>query len=411
MLRKWSGDNSIPRASQMIDAATILLTLGAMLLIGLATDALGRFTPLPRVTLLLVFGFLLGRSGLDALPTQFYEWFDVVAVMALVMVGFLLGGQFSAAELRRAGRQVVTISATVVVVTAIVVFLAVLMAEVPLAVALILAAVATATAPAATVDVVHVARAKGTFSRTLLDIVALDDAWGLMLFSLLLAVAAAVTDGVAPTAALSTGMREVFGAVLLGILLGLPVAYLSGRLQAGEPSLTEALGAVFVCGGLAIWLHVSFIIASMTMGVVVVNLARHHERPFHEIENVEWPFMILFFILAGASLQLDTLAHLGVVGTVYVVARAAGRVLGGWLGGSVCRAEPAVRRWMGLAMMPQAGVALGMALIAVERFPEYGATILSLVVVSTVIFELTGPVLTQYALHRAGEIPPPKKDF
>jgi Kef-type K+ transport system membrane component KefB len=326
--------------------------------------------------------------------------------MALVMVGFLLGGQFSTAELRRAGRQVVTISAAVVVVTAIVVFLALLMAEVPLAVALILAAVATATAPAATVDVVHVARAKGTFSSTLLDIVALDDAWGLMVFSLLLAVAAVVTDGVAPTAALFTGMREVFGAVLLGVLLGLPVAYFSGRLQAGEPSLTEALGAVFVCGGLAIWLHVSFIIASMAMGVVVVNLARHHERSFHEIENVEWPFMIVFFILAGASLQLDALAHLGVVGTVYVVARAAGRVLGGWLGGHACRADPAVRRWMGLAMMPQAGVALGMTLIAVGRFPEYRATILPLVVASTVFFELTGPVLTRFALQRADERSP-----
>ncbi len=393
----------------MIDAATILLTLGAMLLIGLATDALGRLTPLPRVTLLLVFGFLIGRGGLDVLPAPVYEWFEVVAVMALVMVGFLLGGQFSAAELRRTGRQVVTISAAVVAVTAVVVFLALRMAGVPLGVALILAAIAPATAPAATVDVVRVAGAKGTFSRTLLGVVALGDAWGLMLFSLLLAVAAVVADTMAPMAALSTGMREVFGAVLLGVLLGLPVAYLSGRLQAGEPSLTEALGAVFVCGGLAIWLDVPFIIASMAMGVVVVNLARHHERPFHEIENVEWPFIILLFILAGASLQLDALAHLGVVGTVYVVARAAGRVLGGWLGGRACRADPAVRRWMGLALMSQAGVALGMALIAVGRFPEYRATILPLVIASTVFFELTGPALTRFALQRASKIPPPEK--
>lgn len=116
--------------------------------------------------------------------------------------------------------------------------------------------------------------------------------------------------------------------------------------------------------------------------------------------------MILFFILAGASLELGALKHLGVLGTVYVVARVAGRMLGAWLGGRACHAEPAVRRWIGIAMMPQAGVALGMALIAVGRFPTYQATILPMVVASTVFFELTGPILTRLALHRAGEANP-----
>ncbi len=388
----------------MSETATILLTLGAILLIGLATDALGRLTPLPRVTLLLVFGFLIGNGGLDVLPEPVYQWFDVVAVMALVMVGFLLGGQFSAAQFRRTGRQVVTISVVVVVVTAMVVLLALWLTEVPLVVALILAGVAPATAPAATVDVVHEANAKGPFSQTLLGIVALDDAWGLMLFSLLLAVAATVTDGISPAMALSSGAWEILGAVVLGLVLGLPVAQLSGRLQPGEPLMTEALGAVFVCGGLAIWLNVSFIIAAMVMGTVVVNLARHHERPFHEIENVEWPFMILFFVLAGASLQLEALTDLGLVGTVYVAARVAGRVVGGWMGGQLSHATPSIRRWMGLALMPQAGVALGMALIAVGRFPDYRTTILPLVIASTVFFELTGPMLTRLALQRSDEV-------
>jgi Kef-type K+ transport system membrane component KefB len=391
----------------MTDTATILLTIGAILLIGLVTDTLGRRTPIPRVTLLLVFGVLLGRGGLDVLPAQAYKWFDVIAVMALVMVGFLVGGQFSTRQMKRNGREVVTISVAVVVATSLVVFLALLVAEVPLAIALILAGVAPATDPAATVDVVQESRTKGTFSRTLLGIVALDDAWGLMSFSVLLAIAAAVTDGTNPNLALYSGITEVFGAIALGFLLGLPVAQLTGRLQAGEPTLTEALGAVFVCGGLALWFQVSFIIAAMVMGATVVNLARHHYRPFHEIENVEWPFMILFFILAGASLELDAVGHLGVIGTVYVVARVVGRLLGGWLGGRACRAEPAVQRWIGVAMMPQAGVALGMALIAVARFPQYRETILPLVVASTVFFELTGPVLTRFALQRAGEIPPP----
>jgi Kef-type K+ transport system membrane component KefB len=162
---------------------------------------------------------------------------------------------------------------------------------------------------------------------------------------------------------------------------------------------------VFLCGGLALWLEVSFILAAMVMGAVVTNLAHHHNRPFHAIEGIEWPFLVLFFVLAGASLDLDALWLTGPVLLGYVVLRVLGRLLGAWLGGALCQDDPAQRWWMGLAMLPQAGVALGMALLAVQRLPAWGEIILPVVVGATVVFEIIGPLLTRLALRRVGEAP------
>lgn len=138
----------------------------------------------------------------------------------------------------------------------------------------------------------------------------------------------------------------------------------------------------------------------MTLGAVVVNLAKHHSRPFHAIEDIDWPFMILFFVLAGALLDVSALKDVQVAAIVYILARVAGRILGGWLGARVSGAERSVGRWIGLAMMPQAGVALGMALVASTRIPELRSSVLPVVIGSTVVFELAGPICTRFALHQ-----------
>ena len=160
---------------------------------------------------------------------------------------------------------------------------------------------------------------------------------------------------------------------------------------------------VFVCGGLAIWLDVSFLIASMVMGAVVANLATHHEYPFHSIEDIEWPFMVIFFVLAGASLEFSTLQDIGLIGSVYIVCRFAVKVLGAGLGGRCSGAGKATCRWIGVAMLPQAGAAMGMALVATNQLPEYRQVLLSVVISTTVFFELIGPTFTRLALRRAGE--------
>jgi Kef-type K+ transport system membrane component KefB len=134
-----------------------------------------------------------------------------------------------------------------------------------------------------------------------------------------------------------------------------------------------------------------------------VNLAAHHTRPFHEIEHIEWPFMVLFFVLAGASLEFEHIYQIGIIGVAYLFLRTIGRVLGGWLGGTAASSTDLHRRWIGLALVPQAGVALGMALVAGNHFPELRDDLLTVVVGTTVIFEVVGPILTQLALRKVGE--------
>lgn len=389
-----------------ITVAQVLITFGGLFLLGLLADLAGRHTPLPRVTLLLVAGFVVGPSMLDWLPAFTRDWFPVLTNIALAMIGFLLGQSLTRRRLARLGRVVLSVSGGVVVGAPLVMFLGLSVVGVAPEIALLLAGICTATAPAASFDVVREYQARGPFTETLLGVVAIDDAWGLLVFALLLAAAQVVAghDGIGHVVMM--GVWETGGAMLLGLLLGLPMAYLTGRIRPGEPTQAEALGIVLLCAGIADWLGVSYILSAMVIGVVVANLARHHNRPFHVIEGIEWPFLILFFLLAGASLHMDALTEAGWLLAVYVILRVAGRLLGAGIGGRLGRAAPDIRRWMGLAMLPQAGLAIGMALLASQRFPDAGDIVLPVVLAATVIFELVGPIITRWILVRVGEITP-----
>lgn len=384
----------------MDPTAQILLTLGGILLLGLATDVLGQRTFLPRVTLMLLFGMLIGPGMLDLIPAVVADRFELIASMALLMVGFLLGGRLTRDKLQHSGREIISISITAVVVTALVVSLGLMLVGVPLEIAILLGCIASATDPAATVDTVMESGYKGPFADLLFAIVALDDAWGLIIFSIGLALLAVLLGVDGHASPLLTVLKDIGGSAILGLLIGLPAAYMTGRIRQGQPMLTEALGLVFVCGGLALWLDVSFLIAAMVMGAVVANLATHHEYPFHAIEDIEWPFMVIFFVLAGASLEFSALRDIGLIGSVYAVCRITGKVLGAWLGGLHGRAREETRRWMGIAMLPQAGAAMGMALVATNLLPEYRQVVLSVVISTTVFFELIGPAFTRLALRR-----------
>ncbi|MBW2270489.1 MAG: cation:proton antiporter [Deltaproteobacteria bacterium] len=390
----------------------MFVLLGVLFLLGLATDVLGRRTALPRVTLLLLLGILLGPSALGWIEVTENGWPHFVTNLALVMVGFLLGGSLSLRALREHGRAILYLSVGKALGAFAIVFSGLLVVGAGVETALLLGAVATSTAPAVTADVVHADRAEGAFTRRLLGVVAVDDAWGLIVFGVALAVVEAM-GGAGPTGALAFAAWDLGGAIALGLGLGIPAAFLTGRVASGEPTQAEALGIVFLCAGLALQLEVSFLLAAMVMGATVANLAQHHRRPFHAIEGIEWPFMILFFALAGASLELGALAStLGLV-VAYVGLRAAGTFLGA-VAGSVAAGDAALRgkaaHWMGLSLMPQAGVALGMALVATQRLPEVGPTLLPVVVASTALFELVGPILTRKALASMGEAHPAQDD-
>jgi len=385
----------------MQSTSQFLIALGGILLLGLLTDVLGRRTHLPRVTLLLIFGVIIGKDLLDIIPSVFSDRFEIIADMALLMVGFLLGGRLTAGTLKNSAGQILWISISAAIVTTVMVSLGLVWIGVSEEIAILLGCIASATAPAAVLDVVTESGYKGRFSDLLLSIVSLDDVWALLLFGIGIAVVRSISGLDGDMLPILIIAREIGGAIILGILIGLPAAYLTGRIKPGQPILIEALGIVFICGGLAIMLDVSFLIASIVMGAVIANFAKHHEYPFHAIEGVEWPFMVIFFVLAGASLELSAVSEIGFIGIVYILCRATGKYLGVMLGSHCGKAGKETKRWMGIALLPQAGVAIGMALVASEHFPGYRQTLLSVIISTTIFFEIIGPVLTRMALQRA----------
>jgi len=186
---------------------------------------------------------------------------------------------------------------------------------------------------------------------------------------------------------------------------GLPAGRLLARVRAGESMQLAVLGLILTCGGLALWVGASYLLAAIALGAVLVNTGRGDPRPFDTVQALDWPILALFFILTGAGSHPETLMAIGWLGAIYVAARALGLVTGAWVGGVLGRAPQVQRRWLGPAIMPQAGVALGMALVASDGLTDWGDTILAVVVGSTILFELFGPVLTRVGLSRAGDIP------
>jgi Kef-type K+ transport system membrane component KefB len=382
---------------------TGLLAIGIALLAGYLAHITGPLIHIPRVTLLLALGVVCGPSVLDVVPHQLAEWFPFVAHIALAMVGFLLGERFVGKELREKGAAVLWISVGETLTAAVVVLCALLAVGASLPLALLMAGIAPASAPAAIFETVREGRAKGPLTRTLLGVVAVDDAWGVITFSVLFVAAQAVAGGGNGVSQLLSGLWEVLGAVLVGAVVAAPMIWITRRIRRGEATLIEAMGFVLLCSGLASLLEVSYLLAAMTLGAVVANFAQRPRRAFHEIEGVSEPFLAIFFILAGLKLELDTVTTLGLIGATYIVARSVGLITGGVIAGRLGGAERDVRHRIGWCILPQAGVALGFALLVQEQLPDLGATVLPLVIATTVLFELLGPLAARWHLRRAGE--------
>jgi len=385
-----------------MDASSqFLLTIGGILLLGLFTSTLADRTFLPRVTFLLIFGAIIGPEALNVIPQLFADRFEIITEMTLLMVAFLLGGKLTKDSLRKSAGDVFWISLCAALLTAVLVCSALLLFGIAVEIAVLLGCIASATAPAPILDIIEESGAKGRFSTLLLSVVAIDDVWALVLFGFGMALVSSMNGAAVESSYLAIVGREIIGAVLLGLVIGVPAAYLTGRVKPGQPILIEALALVFICGGLAIWLEVSYLIATMVMGALIANLARHHDYPFHAIEGVESPFMVIFFVLAGASLELSALSTIGGVVIVFVVSRTLGKFFGANIGARLSGADSVTRRWIGLALLPQAGVAIGMALVAANQFPEYRQLILPLVISSIILFEIIGPVFTRLSIYKA----------
>lgn len=387
-----------------------ILGLGFILLAGLFSARLINKIRFPAVTAYLLLGIFIGPSVFKLIPKDIIASSGLISNMVLGIIAFGIGQNFSRDNFRKVGKSVIWISvleACGAWILVALIFLIVL--KQPFYLSLLFGAISSATAPAATVMVIREYRAKGNFTDTLLGVVAIDDAWCLIIFAISLAISQAVyshmSDAFFLIKVFSYSILSICGAFILGGLTALSLSYFSRFLRTQTELLIFTLGFVFLSIGVAIWFKISVLLANMFLGAIAVNINKSSFNFFDTLKKVESPLFLLFFVLAGANLEIGILSKLRLIGLAYLISRVVGKMIGAGLGARISNASKSIKRYLGLGLIPQAGVALGCALVAKNDFPMAGDMIFTTIIATTVIYELVGPLCTKYALEKAGEIP------
>jgi len=280
-----------------------------------------------------------------------------------------------------------------------------LLIKVSFPLALLFGAVSCATAPAAVMMVLREYKAKGPLTDNLLTVVALDDALCLLLYALAVAAAKVmVGESSGLRALMLKPLGELGVSVLLGVLAAVILLFVIRWLRENEERLLAILGTIFFLAGGADFLHLSPLLACMVMGWAAVNLAPGESRRiFTMIKSLDTPIYVIFFVAAGATLHFQELTKVGLIGIVYIITRVAGKIIGAGLGAKIGRASRVVQKYLGLGLIPQAGVAIGLTLLIQNDFPVFAEVITPVVLASVVVYEITGPFFVKMAVTKAGE--------
>jgi len=385
-----------------------LLSLGIIMLAGILAAKFLRRAKFPMVTAYLLLGILIGPNLLNLIPAEILDASGIFSNIILGIIAFTLGQIFSSSNLRKLGKPVFFISIGEVMGSwALVTFVFHFVFKQPLYLSLLFGAIAPATAPAAIVMVIREYKARGPLTNMILGVVAVDDAWGLILFAVSLAISKSIffhTVSSFPFLVIFKALLEVGGAFLLGGIMGWALYFFSRFARSQDELLIFTLGFILSTVGIAIYLNFSVLLACMFLGVIISNTEATGSKFFDIVKMVDSPMYLIFFVLIGASLELFSLKNLGIIGGVYLVMRPVGEWIGAYLGAIISRSPRLIRKYLGFALVPQAGVALGMALLCKSIFPEVGIMILNVIIATTVVFEIVGPFFTRFALSRAKEI-------
>ena len=411
-----------------------LLSISVAMFAGLMMSRVVKPLKLPAVTGYLIAGlligpFVLGALGMDGLgftSLKKVEGLKIISEVALGFIAFDIGNEFRLSQLKAIGKKATVIaviqalSATVLVDVSILILHLLMPDKITVPVALTLGAVATATAPAATLMVVNQYKAKGPLVDILLPIVALDDAVGLIVFAVSFGIAKSLSSGVAISiiSVLINPMLEVVGSFALGTILGLIYTFVEKFFHSRSKRLSVAITFVILAVALSklemrfpgseLEIGFSPLLVCMMLATIFCNICPSSEELMAKTERWTAPLFILFFVLSGAELDLSVFKSGAVVlvGVVYIIFRSAGKILGATFSSKLMKCEPTVQKYLGITLLPQAGVALGMSIQVAAELGQEGAIIRSIILFSVLIYELVGPLLTKIALTKAGEISP-----
>jgi Kef-type K+ transport system membrane component KefB len=394
---------------------SILAVIGFVIAVSFLGSKLFQRIGIPQVVGFIVIGVILGPSFLNFIPLELSDQLIFISEIALGLIGFDIGSHLLLGELRKLGRSILFILLFEAIGTFVLVTAGIYAITQSLHTALIFGALASATAPAATVDVLAEYDAKGPLTTSLLAVVGMDDALALVLYSIAAAFAVSLLGHSGPPSALQIvqlPILEIGGSLVLGIGLGFLLDLIMCRMKRQHDAMAVSIGFVLLAVGLSEAFGFSLILTTMILGMVVVNRCAEHGRHIrYTIEQAGPVIYVLFFTLVGARFQISLLPAMGLLGIAYVVLRSTGKFFGAWLGGTLGGAEPAVRNNLGLGLLSQAGVAIGLALASASRFSAYGpegvalgALIVNVITATTFVVQIVGPICVKFAITRAGEV-------
>lgn len=394
--------------------ASVIISVSLMLFLGFLMTRLTKKARLPNVTAYIVTGILIGPYCLNLIPARIIEGMDFLSDIALAFIAFSTGEFFRLDTLKKNGLRVVLITVFEALIASIAVFIVVyFILGLNLAFSVVLAALASATAPASTMMTIRQTGSRGDFVDTLLQVVALDDIVGLVAYSIAISVALASVNGSGRISAVSILIPILTncGVLLLGGLFGLGLKLLMPKSRSTDNRLIISVATLFAFCGICTLLDVSPLLGCMSMGTVYINVTGDNKL-FSQLNYFSPPILLMFFVRSGLSFKLDMLvssslsvgaAPLLLVGVLYFFTRIIGKYGGAWLGCLVTGKAPKVRNYLGLALIPQAGVAIGLAALGARTLGgETGNALNTIILASSVLYELIGPACAKLSLYLSG---------
>ena len=388
-----------------LGVATVLIALGIMFLAGFALSRLTKLLKLPNVTGYIIAGVLIGPYVLNMIPSQVSDGMKFLSDLALGFIAFGVGKFFKKNVLKSAGIKtiIITIFEALLAGLLVTLVIGICFPNLGWSFALLLGAIATATAPASTMMTINQYKAKGEFVNTLLQVVALDDVVCLLVFSVVTAIVTGTNGEGIDVLSIMLPILYNIGFIFVGLLSGFLLGFLV-RKRSSNSQLIIAVALICMISGACIVLNISPLLSCMVFGATYINFTKD-EKLFKYIDHFTPPVMLLFFVMSGMNMDLSSFATVGLVGVVYFIVRIVGKYGGAYLGCLVTKKSPQVKNYLGLALIPQAGVAIGLAFMGERMLPDgVGSTFLSIILCSSVLYEMAGPGLAKLALFKSGAI-------
>lgn len=392
------------------NVAIVILSVGVMLSLGFLMTRITKKLKLPNVTAYIVVGILIGPFALNLIPKEVVGGMDFLADIALAFIAFSTGEFFKLSILKKNGPKVVIITIFESLMSSILIFVVTYyLLGMTLAFSLVLAALAAATAPASTVMTIRQTGAKGDFVDTLIQVVALDDIVGLVAYSIAISVAVALNNGgnISFVSILQPILVNI-AVIIIGGLFGWFMKLLMPKKRSTDNRLIISLALIFLFCGICAVLDISPLLGCMSMGTVYINIT-DDDKLFKQLNYFSPPILLLFFVRSGVNFKLDALLStsvlvgatpLLVIGIFYFIVRIIGKYLGAFTGAVVAGKSKEVRNYLGLALIPQAGVAIGLAALGARALGgETGQSLETIILASSVLYELIGPVSAKLALY------------